>query len=308
MDAAREGRLAEVLAAAPLDVAPVPDDRPFFFHLFRPRDTLASLRFALLDALGLGGAPPPIGLSREHALLLQAKLAALLALFAVVLILGPLVRLLRRPAGRAAREGGIGATLGWAAYFSALGLGFILVEVSLIQRYVLFLGHQVVAISTVIGGLLIAAGAGAFLSDRMSLAPRPRIGLAVATIVAMVIAQGALLAPLFGAAAGLPLALRVVVGVAALAPLGLAMGVLFPTGLACVRARGAGFVAWAIGVNGVLSVIGSTISGPIAILYGFRASGAIGAAIYVAAFLCAAWSLRGAAAARPPTRIESGSR
>jgi hypothetical protein len=142
----------------------------------------------------------------------------------------------------------------------------------------------------------------------MPLAPRPRIGVAVLSIVLVIFAQSALLAPLFGAAAGLPLALRLVVGLAALAPLGLAMGVLFPTGLACVRARGAGFVAWAIGVNGVLSVIGSTISGPIAILYGFRASGAIGAAIYVAAFLCAAWSLRGAAAARPPTRIESGSR
>jgi hypothetical protein len=303
MDAARAGGLDATLAAAPLDLAPVPDDRPFFFHLFRPGDTLASLRFALLDAVGVAGAPPAVALGADHALLLQAKLAALLALFAVLLILGPLVRLLRAPRSASGPRAGLGETLAWAAYFSALGLGFILVEVSLIQRYVLFLGHQVVAISTVIGGLLVAAGAGSFLSDRLPLAPLRRIGIAVLVIVAAILLQGALLPPLFGAAAGLPLLLRVAVGAAALAPLGIAMGTLFPTGLASVRTRGAGFVAWAIGINGVLSVIGSTISGPIAILYGFRASGAIGAGIYALAFLCAAWSLR---AGRRESRAEDG--
>jgi len=296
MDEARAGRLSEALAASPLDLAPVPDDRPFFFHLFRPSDTLASVRHKLLEPVGLGGERPAVYLGSGHALLRQATLAVLMTGVAVVLILGPLLLLSRR-----AQNGG--GSLAWAVYFSALGLGFILVEVSLIQRYVLFLGHQVVAISTVIGGLLVAAGLGSFLSDRLPAGPRACIGAAVAAIVVLIPAQGALLAPLFGAAAGLPLAMRVLIGVAALAPLGVAMGTLFPTGLSLLRARGPGFVPWAIGVNGVFSVIGSTVSGPVAILCGFRGAGLIGAAVYAAAFAASAWGLRGSAdRARPISR------
>ena len=103
-----------------------------------------------------------------------------------------------------------------------------------------------------------------------------------------------------GAAGGLPGPLRVAVVLLALSPLGLAMGVLFPTGLACVREKGGSFVPWAIGINGVFSVIASTLIGPTAILFGFKVAGAVGAGIYVVALLAATWSLRGAAPGREP--------
>ena len=79
------------------------------------------------------------------------------------------------------------------------------------------------------------------------------------------------------------------------------MGVLFPTGLACVRTKGGSFVPWAIGINGVFSVIASTISGPLAILFGFRVTGAVGASIYLVALGAALWSLRGQSLTVAPT-------
>ena len=293
MDAARRADDAAFLASIDYDLEPVTDDRPFFFHLFRRADTLASLRYAVLGKIGLGGDPPRVFLGDDHALLRQAELALMMGLFAVALILGPLLKI----RGRGER---MEATLPWALYFSALGLGFILVEVSLIQRYVLFLGHQIVAISTVIGGLLVAAGVGSFFSDKVRLSPRSRITGAVGLIVLSLFLLQAGLPWLFTAAAGLPGFLRVVVGLLALAPLGVAMGVLFPTGLACVRDKGGSFVPWAIGINGVFSVIASTVSGPLAILFGFRVTGAVGASIYLIALGAALWSLRGQSTPEAP--------
>jgi hypothetical protein len=87
----------------------------------------------------------------------------------------------------------------------------------------------------------------------------------------------------------LPFALRVGVTVLVLAPLGVLMGMFFPSGLRSVGEEAAGFIPWAWGINGCLSVYGSVVAILAAMVYGFTATLALGAAAYAGAFLAARW-------------------
>ncbi len=265
MQAAAAGRLDDFVrgyrddATGEDHIAPVDDDRPFFFHCFR-RDTV--LR------------QPPAHFQRLYALM------RIMVVLAAVLILAPLVAFKLRGL-RILRN------LPFALYFAALGLGFILAEIGLIQRYVLFLGHQAFAFPTVIGGLLVAAGLGSAWSSSSRLRRRPHavIGGAVAAAGAAIAAHQLLLDGLFGLASPLPLAGRIGVAFAALLPLGVPLGMLFPTGLVLVQRASPLFVPWAFGINGVFSVIGSTAVMPGAILYGFPAMAGAAAGVYLLAAL-----------------------
>ncbi|MDA0375487.1 MAG: hypothetical protein O2865_17010, partial [Planctomycetota bacterium] len=141
------------------------------------------------------------------------------------------------------------------------------------------------AFAVVIGGLLVAAGVGSLLAGRFAQKPRKVMLVAVTTICVMlfVLQQG--LDPLFGLTADLPLTGRITVALAALFPLGAALGTMFPTGLGLVRQRSPLFVPWAFGINGVFSVIGTTIVLPGAILYGFPTMSLVAGGVYVLALL-----------------------
>lgn len=256
MRAAREGRLDRYLDSYGLDIRPVDDDRPFFFHLLRNESVWRD---------------PPDYFQRLF------TLVRIMAALAVLLIAGPLL-VFRVRGIRVARN------LPFAVYFACLGAGFILAEIGLIQRYVLFLGHQAYAFPVVIGGLLVAAGLGSLLSGRF-VRPRRVVVGAVTVAVLAIAGQQLGLDALFGATAAWPLGARVLVATVVLLPLGVPLGMLFPTGLRVVRRSSPLFVPWAFGINGVFSVIGTTLVMPGAILFGFRAMAATAAAVYVAAAL-----------------------
>lgn len=162
-------------------------------------------------------------------------------------------------------------------YFAALGLAFILVEVALLARLTPLLGHPTVAVTVVLAGLLLASGAGSIVSGRLAGGPL-RLMIPVSAVVAA------------GLAVAVPLALnrvgdevgawaiegRVAVVLIALAPLGVAMGTLFPSGL---RLAG-GDVAAAWAVNGVASVVGAVLATTIALEIGYPAVSLAGAALY----------------------------
>jgi spermidine synthase len=175
-------------------------------------------------------------------------------------------------------------------YFVAVGMGYILVEIAFIQRFVLFLGHPTYALTVVIFLLMLSSGAGSLFS-RLWL-PRAETGwlpllLVVATLLAYVFFLPSRLVLLVG----LPIEYRLVISGILLIPLGFLMGMPFPTGLRALAAAPApefpassdNAVEWAWAMNAAASVLGSVLAMVIAIQFGLTATLACGAAAYLVA-------------------------
>jgi hypothetical protein len=178
-------------------------------------------------------------------------------------------------------------------YFIAIGLGYILIEIAFIQRFVLFLGHPTYALTVVVFLMLLSSGAGSLLSRRW-FAEATRVISAMAFIVAMVLLYVFVLPQLLGSLIGMPFALKLLLTAALLIPLGLAMGMPFPSGLRSLSGAtdpgtpaqaSEGAVEWAWAMNAASSVLGSVLAMVIAIQFGLNVTLACGAVAYLAAML-----------------------
>jgi MFS family permease len=243
------------------DVEPPDDDRPFFGHFFKWGQAPEVLAMAGHTWQPFGGA----GYFVLLALLILASVTA------GVLILLPLAARRRE---RTRQETSLGATLG---YFALLGLGFLCVEIPLLQRFILFLGHPAYAMATVFFALLLFSGLGSLLSRRVPL------WLALILLPVLVGGYALGLPALFRIALAAPLGERLAIAVVALAPPGLLMGMPFPKGLVLLERRAPALVAWAWGVNGAVSVVASILAALLALSFGFSLVLALGAACYVGA-------------------------
>ncbi|HUM06310.1 MAG TPA: hypothetical protein VLT90_12675 [Terriglobales bacterium] len=173
-------------------------------------------------------------------------------------------------------------------YFVAVGLGYILVEIAFIQRFVLFLGHPTYALTVVIFLLLLSSGAGSLLSRRC-LPRTARVWIPLVLLAAAVGLHVLLLPALLNALVGMPFAVKLLVSALLLVPLGVAMGMPFPTGLRALAATPEAAVAagnaveWAWAMNAASSVLGSVLAMVIAIHWGLNMTLACGAAAYLLA-------------------------
>ncbi|MBF5040979.1 MULTISPECIES: spermidine synthase [Myxococcaceae] len=292
-----------VYAAEPAQLAPATDDRPFF----NQRSRWSSLGPSTLKDLFAQKRGDRLArrLALENKPVAELTLAALLVqacVVAAVLILLPLVRWQR--AGL--RVAGRGALL---VYFAGLGLGFIMVEIALLQRFTLFLGQPVYTLAVVLASLLAFTGVGSALAERALVRsggdPLRTLRTAIPVLLALLLLT-ALATPLvFRAALGLDLPWRVVLSALMVAPLGIALGVPFPTGLREVAARAPELIPWAWGVNGFFTVIGSVAALMLGMGLGFRVVLGLAAACYGGALLALA-SGRTKAPSGAGTAVERG--
>lgn len=267
-EAARAGAesKAEFFESYPYDVTSPTDNRPFFFetsrfsHLFE--------REAFFNPLG--------GITAHGILMILMALLGVVAFFFVIL---PLFALRRRD-----REAGLTPEpLGpIVAYFGALGLGFILVEVVLSQKFILYLGNPLYSLAVVLFSVLVFSGIGSALSKKVGL---PRRALVV--VIAIALVYPLVLDPVFEATLGLDTPGRIAVSVALLAPLGLALGMPFPLGVKALEERSESLVAWAWGINGYTSVLGSVLCVVLSIAVGFNWVVWMGGLVYCVAFAAA---------------------
>ncbi len=251
-------------------VAPATDDRPYFFNFFK-WSTLPEIA-ALRERGG-------VGLFELGYLILVATLAqAFIA--SVVLILLPLgLRSRRPPARRDARA----PRLRVFAYFLAIGLAFLFLEIAFIQKFVLFLAHPLYAVAVVLAGFLLFAGLGSRYSMRGAQGAPRGILVPVLVIIALGIAYLVLTPPLFERLMGLPVAVKIGLSVAFIAPLAFCMGMPFPRALAAIPARDEAGVAWAWGINGCASVVSAVLGTLLAIHFGFTTVVWIALALYLGA-------------------------
>ncbi len=175
------------------------------------------------------------------------------------------------------------ATLPTAVYFGCLGIGFIVVEVVLISKFVVLIGFPIYAMAAVLCTLLVAAGVGSRLSGWLG-RRHPGWAIAVFPVVALLI--GAVVAAFPYArdlALGLGQPARIALSAALLLPLGVGLGMPFPLGIAALSRRAPSLVPWAWGVNGFMTVVGSLIAALLSIRWGFDVTLLAGAAVYLVA-------------------------
>jgi hypothetical protein len=172
-------------------------------------------------------------------------------------------------------------------YFVAIGLGYILVEVTLIQRFVLFLGHPTYALTVVIFLMLLASGGGSVISSKW-LAQSRRVWIPLFAICGALIIAVEVLPGVLHRFVGTPFAEKIAISAALLVPLAFAMGMPFPTGLRALAEGGekpGHSIEWAWAMNAAASVLGSVLAIVIAIQFGFNATLVFGAAAYALALL-----------------------
>jgi hypothetical protein len=252
-----EETAATYMAAYPFDITPTWDDRPYPSAMLKEGSFEHIRKSAYNPAEWEREIPHDLwGEPLLWATLLQALL------FAAAILAAPLAAGWRRLPKR-----GKGRTL---VYFACLGAGYMFVEMVLIQKLTLYVSAPAYAAAVVLGGMLVFSGLGAGLSSKLPPTSRKGIGLVVAAIVALVGLYGAGLTPLMLATLSLPESARLLLSLAAIAPLGLVLGFPFPLGMsALARAESGGLAAWGWGVNGAFSVVGVLLAQALAVRMGF---------------------------------------
>ena len=255
-------------AAAHYDrsVGAITDDGPFFWH-FVDFGTVLRNFFHPIHATD------PEDSIGERVLVL---LLAISALYAGIFLLVPFFFVRRE--WRALPHKTISAL-----YFAALGLGFILFEITMIQRLVLFLGYPTYSLTVTLASLLVFTGLGALLSNRLAGRSERVMPVVFAVLVGLTIFYEFGLDGVMNGLLGQSLTMRIVVGLAVLAPLGLCLGMFMPLGLGVVNGLSDHpdeYVAWSWAVNGFFSVIGSVLSTILAMSIGFRSVQFIALGVY----------------------------
>ena len=238
-----------------LDISPPTDDRPFFFNFVRPGDLLSP-----------DYRKSPVYRASVEANRVLAIVLGISSAFTALFILGPMA--LRR--GSALRTRGRGA---WSllGYFVALGIGFMLVEIPLIQRLTVYLGSPTYALAVVLFTILLSSGAGSATTHRLSGdGVVRRLRWALPGLLAVLLLHLLALPAILRWTQQWPFAGRVAVCILAILPAGFAMGQPFPLGIKWVRDRTPGMIPWLWAVNGAASVVGSAAATIIALRTGFR--------------------------------------
>jgi len=260
-DALASKSSAQLEAAAQhefLDFSPPLDSRPYFFNILKPSALLST--DAELGELGIvaGG-----NLLATYTLMLLC----LLAFIGVTLVIGVPLLLSGKPQ---LPKGVFGSGL---LYFACIGTGFMMVQIPLIQRFSVYLGHPVYAVSVLLFSMIIAAGLGSSLSDRIAVERDRRWTFVLPlTIVAMIIALYLLSGPIIQATIDQGLLVRCLIVILLVAAAALPMGMCFPLGLRLFRQYSDDCLPWLWGVNGATGVLASVLAVAISMWSGINSS------------------------------------
>ena len=259
-------------AAYPFDVRPATDDAPFFFNFYKWSGLFGDHRGSQDGGVFNYHSDFPIG----HFVLGISMFQILL--LAAVLIFLPL----RKLKADGVRTPG---TTRIFLYFAALGLGFMLFEIALMQKLVIFLGHPTYALSVVLTSLLASAGLGSLWSGRIRQVRRWHLLLILLGVLAVVAGNVYFVNQLLPQLLGLDLWLRVVVVVAVLVPTGLVLGMPFPSGIRVVEQTCPHLIPWGWAINAFFSVFGSIFCIVLSMAIGFSNVFYVAAAVYAVGLL-----------------------
>lgn len=254
------------------DIAPATDNKPFFDNnLGFSNLTLEGIKetFAQDEKGILALKDRPVAESTLIAILIQTLIIAGL------LILFPLRFLKREDKGKFNRK--------FLVYFACLGIGYIMLQVCMIQKFTLFLGQPVYTLLTVVATMLVSSGIGSMFSEKFFNNKRSKLIIIFGVIAGLAVAIGLLNPIIFDALVRLDLIWRIVISAVMIAPLGFFMGMPFPIGLSLIEDNERNYAAFAWGINGFFSVIGTVLAVMLSMMTGFIFIFILVAVIYLAA-------------------------
>lgn len=266
----------------PFFISPATDDRPFYFDFCKLR-TFGALREAFGDTwITRMELAFPIVLA---AMLLMAFVGGLLTLLPVAID----ARFRRRaPASPAANSGRVATVV----YFAAIGLAYLVLEMTVLARLTLLIGDPVTAAAVTICAFLLASGLGSLAADSglatRVLEPHEAGGGRRArwVFVAILLVGGGSLAAvqwLVLSAGGASTVVRVMAGAAVCVPVAILMGMPMPLALARLERSAPPAIPWAWGINGFASVLSAPLATVIGMIAGYQAAGWSALALYAIA-------------------------
>jgi hypothetical protein len=269
LDQIARSRSLDALAAATahpdLDFSPPTDNRPFFFNMLKPAS------FARSSSLPTAG----VVAGNIYATTTLVTLFCIATVMVAATIAYPLIATGRPPMDARVFRASL-------CYFAGIGLGFMLVQIALLQRFSIYLGHPTYTLSVTLFSMILFAGAGSYLSDRLApLATRTERMLPIATAASLLVLI-AVVQPATSATIGAGLLTRSAIVVLLLAAPSILLGFFFPTGMRMVAALSAPAMAWMWGVNGASGVLGSIIAVGVSIWAGIQVNLLLAAALYAA--------------------------
>lgn len=252
----------------PINIAPSTDNSPFFFYMLRIRDIFNRS----IWKQGI------MSIIQMKAVFILATLLATVIVLTFLSIIVPLII----TTGKASLKG----AFSFLIFFSAIGLGFMLIEISQMQRLIIFLGHPTYGLSVVLFSLLLSSGLGSLSTQKISNPSMKSSVIVPLTLLLLVLITFWELTPyaicMFQ---GSTTPVRVLVAIAMLFPLGLFMGMPFPLGMKVASAKSASITPWLWGINGATSVCASVLAVVIALASGISTSFWMGFLCYVIAFI-----------------------
>lgn len=266
-----EPDLTSFFAAFPLDISPSTDNKPFFFHMLRFRDIFNPDIFQGKSNFNVKA------VSTLGVLLLTVTGLTFLC------IIIPLVLTTQKQTLR--------GSLPFFLFFAGIGLGFMLVEISQMQRLIVFLGHPTYSLSTVLFTLLLSSGLGSFLTQKINGTGLTRPALRnLLLLLGMLIIFGSLTPYVISYFQAATTPVRILASVAILFPPGLLMGMAFPLGMSLAAKKAAALTPWLWGINGATSVCASVLAVVVAMNWGIATAFWAGFSCYVVAFVAFVWA------------------
>jgi hypothetical protein len=252
------------------DITPVSDNRPFFFYTVQPRDLVAFLTAVANQKSA------DYTINKAVPLLFELLTISFIAV-AVMLFLPPLVLGTRLPSEKSVQV--------FLLYFLLIGAGYILVEVALIQKFVLFLGHPTYALWVVIFSMLLSSGMGSYFSRKVVGDTDSRLVMVLAGVAGVVTILALSVGIVLTSLVSLPIELKILLSVLMISPAGFLMGIPFPIGLGRLEAWHKPALRWAWSLNAASSVLGSVGALVCAIYLGLMQTLLVGGLLYVFALL-----------------------
>jgi len=256
----------KLLLDYPANISPTTDDNPFFFYFLKPTDVFK------------GAIWMTKGTFYDSAVRILSYLTIIVLTLTFLCILVPLLL--------QARQNSLKEAGPLLLYFSCIGLGFMFIEISQMQRLILFLGHPTYGLSVVLFTLLLGSGIGSFFTSVRRNANQKMYFCALLILLCLF---GALTPTIITALGAGSLQVRIVASIAIMLPLGFFMGMCFPIGMQIANERASNLTPWLWGVNGATSVCASVLAMVIAINAGIAASFWSGAICYLLAFAAFLW-------------------
>ncbi|HKY08024.1 MAG TPA: hypothetical protein VJQ55_07280, partial [Candidatus Binatia bacterium] len=264
--------LEDFTGSLQFDLTPPTDERPFFFNqlpLSRPLEALSFAR-SVLGTTSEGG-----GVRRGN----LVATVTLLVLFTIALFL--VISVLLVPLRGAIAEVGSRLVTYGTLYFALIGMGFMLIEIGLLQRMSIFLGHPVYSLSVLLSTLILSTGLGSFSSERLPLESAARLIAWGAAAGLYGFALPFVLGPLFVNFSAAELGTRIALCVALIAPAGFLLGFGFPTGMRLVSSIDPKPTPWFWGINGAAGVLASIVAVTLSLALGIGATLVLGALCYL---------------------------